>query len=84
MLEIGSFSRNGLFQITDTRKDNVSGELYVTVREMVGDHCLDMKRGAMIKAMRELAKKAADNPTSTRLVYSWYGQNSDHATFAIV
>ena len=81
-LTIGDFSRNGLYQITDTNWDH-NGTLRVTVREMLGERQLSAKA---IRAMRDLARRAISHPEKTRsakLVRSWYAQGQSHATFAV-
>jgi hypothetical protein len=83
--EIGTTTRNGLFQVVDTNWDH-NGTLRVTVREMVGDNCLDMTDAAMVAAMRKLARRAIDHPEKTRssrVVNRFTSGGSKHATFAV-
>lgn len=58
-------SRCGTFEILDTNWDS-NGTLRVTIRETVGDGCLDMSEEHMVKAMRRLARKAIHHPEKTR------------------
>lgn len=58
-LTIGDTCPAGLFQIVDTRPGD-GDVLFVTVRELVGDRCLDMTDTDMVSAMRELAHLAYD------------------------
>lgn len=82
---IGSMSRNGLFQIVDTNWDH-NGTLRVTVREMVGDGCLDMSDAKMVQAMRRLARRAIGHPEKTRssrVVNRFTYQGCATVTFAV-
>jgi len=81
-LEIGDYSRNGLYQITDTRWDS-NGTMYVTVREMIGERELPKTR---LEAMRRFARRALSHPEKTRsarTVRTCYASGQSHATFAI-
>jgi hypothetical protein len=52
--EIGTRSRNGLYEITDTNWDS-NGTMRVTVRELIGEKELPKSR---VLAMRRLARRA--------------------------
>ncbi|WP_109523708.1 MULTISPECIES: hypothetical protein [Nocardia] len=59
VLAINDTSSDGIFQIMDTRP--IDGNLlFVTVRERIGDGCLDMTDEDMVAAMRTLAHRAYD------------------------
>jgi hypothetical protein len=84
-LEMYDTSANGLFQIVDTNWDS-NGTLRVTVREMVGDHCLDMSDERMVRAMRRLARRALPYPhltRSSRVINRFHSGGCDHVTFAV-
>lgn len=81
---LGDFSRNGLYQITDTHWDS-NGTLRVTVREMIGERELPKAR---LEAMRRFARRALPEyrPGQTRgasTVRTWYAQGGMHATFDV-
>lgn len=83
-LEIGDYSRNGMYQITDTAWDS-NGTLRVTVREMIGERELPKAR---LEAMRRLARRALPEyyPGQTRrasTVRTWYADGCSHATFDV-
>ncbi len=83
-LSIGDFSRNGLYQITDTSWDS-NGTLKVTVREMIGERELPKAR---LEAMRKFARRALPEyrpgqTKSARTVRTWYATGQMHATFAV-
>lgn len=83
-LNIGDYSRNGLYQITDTSWDS-NGTLRVTVREMIGEREIPKAR---LEAMRRFARRALPEyrPGQTRsakTVRTWYAQGQSHATFAV-
>lgn len=82
--KLGDFSRNGLYQITDTSWDS-NGTLKVTVREMIGEPELPKAR---LEAMRRFARRALPEyhegqTRSARTVRTWYAQGTSHATFAV-
>lgn len=83
-LALGDFSRNGLFQITDTSWDS-NGTLRVTVREMIGERELLKSR---LEAMRRLARRALvetykGQTRSARTVRTFYAGGTSHATFTV-
>lgn len=81
-LTIGDFSRNGCYQITDTRWDS-NGTMFVTVREMYG---VSMFGPQMLAAARRLARRAISHPEKTRsarTVRTFYSGGQSHATFAV-
>lgn len=83
-IEIGTFSNNGLYQITDTNWDS-NGTLNVTVREMIGETAIPKAR---LEAMRKFARRALTEyhegqTKSARTVRTWYAQGQSHATFAV-
>ncbi len=81
-LTIGDRSRNGLYEITDTRWDS-NGTLFVTVRELIGERELPASR---LRAMRDLARQAISHPDKTRsarTVRTWHYQGGMHVTFAV-
>jgi hypothetical protein len=81
-LEIGDYSRNGKYQITDTNWDS-NGTLRVTVRELYG---LSMVGPGMILEMRRLARRAISHPektTSSRVVREFSANGCAHVTFAV-
>lgn len=80
----GDFTRNGLYQITDTHWDS-NGTLRVTVREMIGERDIPKAR---LEAMRRFARRALPEyrqgqTRSVRTVRTWYAQGTSHATFAV-
>jgi hypothetical protein len=82
--EIGTYSRNGLYQITDTSWDS-NGTLRVTVREMIGEQELPKAR---LEAMRKFARRALPEyregqTRSARTIRTWYATGQMHATFAV-
>ncbi len=83
--EIGTQTRNGLAEITDTSWDS-NGTLTVTVREMIGgfDGWIGGERRAL-RVMRDLARRALIeyHPGQTRTVRTWYTGGQHHATFAV-
>lgn len=83
-LEIGDYSRNGMYQITDTAWDS-NGTLRVTVRELYG---VSMIGPQMLEAMRRLARRALVeyHPGQTRrasTVRTWHANGCSHATFDV-
>jgi len=81
---IGTFSRNGLYQITDTNWDS-NGTLKVTVREMIGEREMPKAR---LEAMRKFARRALPEyrPGQTKgaaTVRTWFANGQSHATFAV-
>lgn len=83
-VEIGTFSRNGLYQITDTNWDS-NGTLAVTVREMIGEQSLPKTR---LEAMRKFARRALPEyhegqTKSAATVRTWFANGQSHATFAV-
>lgn len=83
-LEIGAYSRNGLYQITDTNWDN-NGTLSVTVREMIGEREMPKPR---LEAMRRFARRALPEyregqTKSAATVRTWFANGQSHATFAV-
>ena len=81
-LEIGDYSRNGMYQIVDTSWDS-NGTLRVTVRELYG---LSMVGPGMIVAMRRLARRALMYPEKTRssrVVREFHADGCTHVTFAV-
>lgn len=77
---IGSVSRNGLYQITDTSPDSEHGVLRVTVREMIGERNISDKQR---DAMRRFARQAVRNATSTRSCREYYADGCTHITFFV-
>lgn len=82
--ETGDFSRNGLYQITDTNWDS-NGTLKVTVRERIGERGITKAR---LEAMRRFARRALPEYSkgqtrSARTVRTWFAQGCSHATFAV-
>ena len=80
---IGDMSRNGLLQIVGTSW-NHNGTLFVTVRELIGDHAL--VAATSIERMRRLARRALMYPEltrSSRVVRRFYADGCTHVTFAI-
>lgn len=82
--EIGDYSRNGLYQITDTSWDS-NGTLRVTVREMVGEQELPPAR---LEAMRRFARRALPEyhegqTKSARTIRTWSADGCYRATFAV-
>jgi hypothetical protein len=83
-VKLGDFSKNGLYQITDTSW-NHNGTLNVTVREMIGERELPKAR---LEAMRRFARRALPEykpgqTRSARTVRTWYATGQMHATFAV-
>jgi hypothetical protein len=83
-VSIGDYSRNGLFQITDTNWDS-NGTLTVTVREMIGEREIPKPR---LEAMRRFARRALTEyqPGQTKgaaTVRTWFANGQSHATFAV-
>lgn len=83
-VSIGDFSRNGLYQITDTSWDS-NGTLRVTVREMIGEREMPKAR---LEAMRRFARRALPEyhegqTKGAATVRVWYAQGCSHATFAV-
>lgn len=83
-VEVGDFSRNGMYQITGTMW-NMNGGLSVTVREMIGERELPKAR---LEAMRRFARRALPEyykgqTKSAKTVDTWYAQGTSHATFLI-
>lgn len=81
-LTIGDRSRDGLYEIADTRWDG-NGTMFVTVtvRELFGKRELEPRD---IRAMRRLARRAISMPhltKSSRLVNSWYSGINVYAPF---
>ena len=81
---IGSTTRNGLYQISDTAHrswfDGRPGQLRVTVREMMGERTLSP---AALRGMRNLARRAVRGATATELMRVWYSGGQSHATFIV-
>ena len=87
-LEIGTTSKDGLVQITDTSWDG-NGTLLVTVRELIGgfDGWIGGKARA-VRKMRDFARRALpeyyDGQTvSVKVIRTWTAQGGSHATFAV-
>lgn len=83
-VKLGDFSKNGLYQITDTSW-NHNGTLSVTVREMIGERSIPKAR---LEAMRRFARRALPEykpgqTRSARTVRTWYATGQMHATFAV-
>jgi hypothetical protein len=82
MLTTGDISRDGCYQIVDTRWDS-NGTMFVAVRERYGVRVIDQ---SMLQAMRRLARRAVDHPEKTRsskLVRTFYADSCSYATFAV-
>lgn len=83
-VKLGTFSRNGLYQITDTAWDS-NGTLRVTVRELIGERGIPKAR---LEAMRRFARRALPEyhkgqTKGARTIRTWYTQGCSHATFAV-
>lgn len=82
--EIGTRSRNGLYEITDTNWDS-NGTMRVTVRELIGEKELPKAR---IVSMRRLARRAlpeyrqGQTRKSPEVNRVWHN-GSWHITFAV-
>lgn len=80
---IGTYSRNGLYQITDTDRDTNS-TILVTVRETIGEHELSTARLAAMRkfALRVLPEREGQTKTATT-VRVWFNNGYSRATFTV-
>jgi hypothetical protein len=76
---IGSRSRNGNLEVTDTRQVG-SGEfgVYVTIREMYG---VTRKEDIPLAAMRRLARATVPDANRCATNHTWVSGGCGHVTF---
>lgn len=81
---IGTYSRNGLYQISDTDRDSNSNIL-VTVRDTSGEQELTTARlSAMRKfALRAVPEQYEGQAKTATTVRTWFSNGSSRATFSV-
>ena len=86
-LTIGDSTRNGLYQITDTTHPSIfdggPNDLRVTVRELYGYSNPRNLSRRDVRAMRDLARRAVENPVSAIEVNRFYSQGCVSVTCVV-